>query len=70
MNVTRQTRAGGRVCPFCDIAADVPHETQAACIEALHDEIGRMRGLLQSTSDGPVAKGNDDPSDDPETDIL
>lgn len=37
---------GGRVCPFCGVATDVPHETQAGCIAALHDEIGRMRGIL------------------------
>ena len=35
-----------KVCPFCGIATDVPHETQAGCIEALHVEIARMRGIL------------------------
>ncbi len=36
----------GRACPFCGVAADVPHETQEVCIEALHVEIARMRGVL------------------------
>ena len=33
-------------CPFCGVAATVPHETQAGCIAALHSEIGRMRDIL------------------------
>lgn len=33
-------------CPFCGVAATVPHETQAACIKALQSEIGRVRGVL------------------------
>jgi hypothetical protein len=37
-----------RACPFCGLAADVNHETQEGCIEALHAEIGRMRGILAS----------------------
>ena len=41
-----QPANGGRACPFCGIAADVPHETQEVCIEALHVEIARMRGVL------------------------
>jgi hypothetical protein len=35
-----------RFCPFCGVATDVPHETQAGCIAALHTEIGRTRDLL------------------------
>lgn len=35
-----------RDCPFCGVATDVPHETQEGCIEALHVEIARMRGIL------------------------
>ena len=34
------------ICPFCGIVTNVPHNTQAGCIEALHDEITRMRTLL------------------------
>ena len=33
-------------CPFCGVPAPVPHETQEACIAALHGEIGRMRRIL------------------------
>ena len=33
-------------CPFCGVLTDVPHETQGACITALHAEIGRVRRLL------------------------
>lgn len=37
-----------RACPFCGVATEVPHETQEGCIEALHQEIGRMRAILQN----------------------
>lgn len=41
-------------CPFCGVASDVPHETQEGCIEALHDEIARMRRILvQATPPQP-----------------
>jgi hypothetical protein len=36
----------GKVCPFCGIATDVPHESQEGCIAALHGEIARMRQVL------------------------
>ena len=36
----------GRICPFCGLATDVPHETQQGCIAALHGEIARMRQVL------------------------
>ena len=35
------------MCPFCGVATDVPHESQEGCIEALHAEITRMRGILE-----------------------
>jgi len=35
-------------CPFCGVTTDVNHENQAGCIAALHEEIGRMRGILAS----------------------
>lgn len=42
-----KSRASGPgACPFCGVAAIVPHETQAGCIAALHSEIGRMRDIL------------------------
>jgi hypothetical protein len=40
----KETGAGA--CPFCGVAAPVPHETQAGCIAALHSEIGRIRDVL------------------------
>jgi hypothetical protein len=42
------TAVQGKVCPFCGLSTDVPHETQQGCIEALHAEITRMRGLLDT----------------------
>jgi hypothetical protein len=33
-------------CPFCGVGADLPHETQQACISALHAEIARMRRVV------------------------
>jgi hypothetical protein len=39
-------RVPARACPFCGVATDVPHERQEGCIEALHGEIARMRGIL------------------------
>lgn len=35
------------VCPFCGLATGSPHETQAACIEALHAEISRVREIVE-----------------------
>jgi hypothetical protein len=40
-------RAPLRACPFCGVATEVPHETQEGCIEALHEEIGRVRSILE-----------------------
>jgi hypothetical protein len=34
------------VCPFCGLAAALPHETQAACIDALQQEISRVREIV------------------------
>ena len=33
-------------CPFCGLVTDTPHETQQGCIDALKDEIARVRGIL------------------------
>ena len=35
------------VCPFCGLATKAPHETQEACIEALHAEISRVREIVE-----------------------
>jgi hypothetical protein len=34
------------VCSFCGLATESPHEKQAACIEALHAEISRVREFV------------------------
>jgi hypothetical protein len=54
-----------RVCPFCGLATEVPHETQAGCIEALQAEIDRMRGVLKSVKD-PLAQ----PLPDDDTEVV
>jgi hypothetical protein len=41
-------------CPFCGVATKVPHETQEGCIAALHEEIGRMRGILANSKPAGV----------------
>jgi hypothetical protein len=33
-------------CPFCGVLIDLPHETQEACIAALHVEIARVRAIV------------------------
>jgi hypothetical protein len=51
-----------KACPFCGVATDLPHETQEGCIEALHTEIARMRGILQHVKGpGLSARNEDDP---------
>lgn len=49
-----------KVCPFCGVASEVPHETQEACIEALHAEIGRMRAVLEHVREASAAPRGDD----------
>jgi hypothetical protein len=34
-------------CPFCGAGTDLPHETQEACIAALHSEISRIRQMVE-----------------------
>ena len=33
-------------CPFCGVPTDAPHESQEACIAALHAEIDRVRTVV------------------------
>jgi hypothetical protein len=43
-------------CPFCGVSNNVPHETQEACIAALHNEIALIRaiaGHVRSLEDEP-----------------
>jgi hypothetical protein len=35
-----------RACPFCGVATEVPHESQAGCVTALQTEVGRLREIL------------------------
>jgi hypothetical protein len=34
-------------CPFCGANADLPHESQEACIAALQEEIARTREIVE-----------------------
>jgi hypothetical protein len=47
-------------CPFCGASTDLPHESQEACIAALHEEIARTRELVSRVK--PHA--DTDPGDD------
>lgn len=40
-------------CPFCGVATEVRHETQQACIGALHAEIARTRRILELVTEPP-----------------
>ena len=60
-------------CPFCGVVTPVPHETQAGCIAALHEEIARVKRLLQQSQPGgtrppapPEAADDDLPEEDGE----
>jgi hypothetical protein len=37
----------GTPCPFCGLVTGVPHETQQGCIDALNEEIARVREVLE-----------------------
>ena len=50
-------------CPFCGVATLVAHETQEACIAALHAEIGRMRGILATLKPTGITRPTEDPAD-------
>ena len=60
------TSTGTGTCQFCGMAVSIPHETQAACIAALHAEIGRTRDVLASLRPtavpGEAAEDGDHPS--------
>jgi hypothetical protein len=58
-------------CPFCGIVTPAPHETQEGCIEALHEEIARMRAVLDHVRSaavpGPLPQDDDESDDDRRT---
>jgi len=35
-----------QICPFCGVPTEVPHTTQEGCIEALQEEIARVRDIV------------------------
>jgi hypothetical protein len=39
------------VCSFCGLATESPHQTQAACIEALHAGISRVREIVDKSKE-------------------
>jgi hypothetical protein len=49
-------------CPFCGVGTDLPHETQEACITALHGEIARVRQVVSRLH---VLSGTEISGDDP-----
>lgn len=51
-------------CPFCGVATDQPHETQESCIQALHEEIARMRAVLAHVYSAAVPDPPDDEGPD------
>lgn len=51
-------------CPFCGVETDAPHESQEACIAALHAEIDRVR-LVVDCLRGAVVPGPAEPGDNP-----
>jgi hypothetical protein len=40
-------------CPFCGTGTGLPHETQEACIAALHSEISHIRRVVERLN-GPA----------------
>jgi len=54
-----------QTCPFCGVVTLVAHETQEGCIEALHVEIGRMRGILATLRPAGVGRLADEAPEPP-----
>ncbi len=52
-------------CPFCGVATETPHETQAGCIQALHEEIAHMRAILDQVQSAEVPSPPEDVGSDP-----
>jgi hypothetical protein len=51
------------ICPFCGMASDIAHDTQAACIEALRAEVARTRQILEHVTEplrAPVISADDE----------
>jgi hypothetical protein len=56
-------------CPFCGVATAAAHETQEACIDALHEEITRMRVVLEQVKSTAVPVPPDDPEIEENEDV-
>jgi hypothetical protein len=54
-----------RVCPFCGVTTDVPHESQAGCITALQHEIDRVRDVLSALKPAGLRPSEGDDDDHP-----
>ena len=52
-------------CPFCGVLTDLPHETQEACISALHAEIARVRAVVDRVRQRSPEAGESEPADEP-----
>ena len=44
-----------RPCPSCSVVSVVPHQSQQACIQALRDEIERVRQVLERRNEPLIA---------------
>jgi len=53
-------------CPFCGVVTETAHETQEGCIEALHAEIARIRGVLRHVHSAEVPGPEDENDSDPD----
>jgi len=47
-------------CPFCGGSTDLPHDSQAACIAALQEEIAITRKIVDRVKSHPHANLGDD----------
>ena len=56
-------------CPFCGIVADEPHQSEEACIAALHAEIDRVREVVDCMRSTAVPVPAE-PVDEPEPTFL
>jgi hypothetical protein len=55
-------------CPFCGASTDLPHDSQAACIAALQEEIAITRKIVDRVKSHAHANSGDDQNSDPPED--
>ncbi len=51
-------------CPFCGIVTEAPHESQQACIDALHAEIDRVKLVVDCLQSAAVPLPAESPVED------